>query len=228
MAISNHERVGRALALLKEGLYPYIDREMKAVYKDRWHLAATPFVDPDNTLKRPIVDILREDVAAQLKLLGGKWDDVFKSTLGRAERTLISELRTIRNTWAHGSSTVSTDDAYRALDSVARILNAISAAPQADAVEKQRYELLRLRFEDQARRETRRAAVTSIEALPQADSNPGAKSSPLTKMSPPVATNKQNLPLIYGKSSKTEAPTNTASQPNSSVEPISPKDSNNC
>jgi predicted AAA+ superfamily ATPase len=171
MAISNHERVGRALSLLKEGLHPYIEREMKSVYKDRWLVAATPYVDEDHTLKRSVALILREDVAAQLKLMDRQWNEVFKKTLGKAERSLINELINTRNTWAHGSSTVSTDDAYRALDSVVRLLNAVTA-PQADTVEKQRYELLRLRFEDQARRETRRVAVAPTEGQPTSGLKP--------------------------------------------------------
>lgn len=165
MAISNHERIGRALNTLKDGLHPYIEREMRNIYKDKWLLAATPFVDDDRTLRRNIADTLRDDVAAQLKVMWGKWDDVFKQTLGRAERTLISELRTIRDTWAHGGGTTSTDDAYRALDSVTRLLSAIGA-PEADTVDKQRYELLRQRFEEQARKETRRAAVAPVEGTP--------------------------------------------------------------
>ena len=36
MAITNSERVGKALDLLKEGLRPYVERELKATYKDRW------------------------------------------------------------------------------------------------------------------------------------------------------------------------------------------------
>lgn len=171
MAISNHERVGRALTLLKEGLYPYIEREMKSVYKDRWLVAATPFVDEDRTLKRSVASILGDDVAAQLKLMDRQWNEVFKKTLGKAERSLVNELINTRNTWAHGSSTVSTDDAYRALDSIVRLLNAI-ASPQADAVEKQRYELLRLRFEDQARHLTRRVAVAPTEGQPTSGLKP--------------------------------------------------------
>lgn len=166
MSISNHERVGRALNLLKEGLYLFIEREMKAVYKDKWLLATVPHIDPDNTLRRKPEDILKDDVIAQLKLMWGKWDDVFKQTLGQAERTLISELRNTRNAWAHGSTSVSTEDAYRALDSVVRLLNAVGAAEQSDVVEKQRYELMRQRFEEQARRETRRAAVAPMEGTP--------------------------------------------------------------
>ncbi|MDX2099489.1 MAG: Swt1 family HEPN domain-containing protein [Leptolyngbyaceae cyanobacterium bins.59] len=166
MSISNHERVGRALNLLKEGLYPYIEREMRSVYRDKWLLAAIPLIDPDNTLRRKPEDILKEDVSAQLKLMWGKWDDVFKQTLGQTERTLISELRNTRNAWAHGSTSVPTEDAYRALDSIVRLLNAIGAAEQSDIVEKQRSELMRQRYEDQARREARRAAVAPMEGTP--------------------------------------------------------------
>jgi hypothetical protein len=36
MTISNRERVGRALDYLKEGLYPFVWREMKATYGDKW------------------------------------------------------------------------------------------------------------------------------------------------------------------------------------------------
>lgn len=47
MAITNKERVGRALDTLKEGLYPFIEREMRSVYRDKWVLAATSSI-PDN------------------------------------------------------------------------------------------------------------------------------------------------------------------------------------
>jgi hypothetical protein len=33
MAITNSERVGKALELLKDGLRPYVERELKATYK---------------------------------------------------------------------------------------------------------------------------------------------------------------------------------------------------
>ena len=35
MAISNHERVGKALDLLKSGLAPFVEREFKNLYADR-------------------------------------------------------------------------------------------------------------------------------------------------------------------------------------------------
>src|SRR6516164_4166351 len=36
MAVTNHERVGKALDLIKEGLQPFVEREMKAQYSQSW------------------------------------------------------------------------------------------------------------------------------------------------------------------------------------------------
>lgn len=164
MAISNHERVGRALTLLKQGLYPFVEREMQAIHGKRWLIPASSSL-PDNYVRnKDVQTVLREDISALLIVMWEQWNSVFKQTLGQSERTLVSELRTTRNDWAH-KSTFTTDDAYRALDSITRLLTAISAT-EADQVEKQKQELLRVRFEDQARRETRRAAVAPTEGQP--------------------------------------------------------------
>ena len=81
---------------------------------------------------------------------------------GQAERSLVSELRDVRNKWAH-QKPFSSDDAYRALDSAGRLLTAVSA-PQADEIEKMKMELLRLRFDEQVRSEKRKSAGTAIES----------------------------------------------------------------
>jgi len=164
MSISNRERVGRALELLKDGLYPFVEREMRSVFGDKWIVAATSFVPEDHTLRRTVQQILKQDESAILKLMSGQWRDVFKKTLGNAERSLVGELIDTRNSWAHNKP-FSTDDAYRALDSVSRLLSSISA-PEADEVDKQKQELLRVRFTEQARRETRRATLQPVEGNP--------------------------------------------------------------
>src|SRR5262249_55830101 len=104
------------------------------------------------------------DTQALLVTMWEEWNDVFRKVLGQAERTLISELRDWRNKWAHQEA-LSTDDTYRALDSIERILKAISA-PEASEIEKQKQELLRIRFEEQARKEKVKAATTSVEGQP--------------------------------------------------------------
>ena len=142
MAITNKERVGRGLDLLREGLYPFVEREMRFKYRDKWLLNATSSIPQDRTLRRDAAQILKEDVYALLVLICDKWHSVFKKNLGHAERSLVGELRDTRNRWAHNGS-FSNDDTYRALDSVDRLLSAIFA-PQADTVKQQKQELLGL------------------------------------------------------------------------------------
>lgn len=168
--ISNRERVGRGLELLHNGLYPFVEREMRAAYSDKWLVAATPFVSEDRTLRRSVEQILKQDIGELLKLVWNQWREVFKKTLGNAEKNLVGELMVTRNQWAHNDS-FSTDDTYRALDSIARLLAAISA-PEAEEVEKQKQELLRVRFEEQARREKRRATASPVEGNPQSGLKP--------------------------------------------------------
>jgi hypothetical protein len=58
MAITNKERVGRALDILREGLYPFVEREMRSIFGDKWTVAATSSVPEDYTSKRSIAKIL--------------------------------------------------------------------------------------------------------------------------------------------------------------------------
>ncbi len=161
MAITNQERVGKALELLKDGLGPFVDREVQDKIKAGGvHMdTIRRFVDDPNLTDKPID---QWDVAALLKLMWETWNDVFRTVLGRAERSLVSEIREQRNKWAHQDS-FSSDDADRALDSIARLLTAVSA-PQADEVNRMKMELRRLVFEEQARSERRRGAGTAVES----------------------------------------------------------------
>ncbi len=146
MAISNREQIARALTLLGQGLYPYVEKEMQAVHREGWLTAAKTCLRDDPTSKRDIADILREDVSALLNVISKQWDRVFKknTNLGHAERALVSELIEVRNRWAHQQqSPFSAEDTYRALDSIARLLKAVSA-PEADTVEKEKQKALRI------------------------------------------------------------------------------------
>jgi predicted AAA+ superfamily ATPase len=164
MAISNAERVSKALELLNQGLFPFMKRKLKAFYGDSWFEQASANLREYQMLGKRDGDE-HWDTQALLLVMWDQWNVVFRNVLGQSERTLVSELREVRNKWAH-QEPFSTDDAYRALDSVQRLLSAVSAADQATEVERQKQELLRIRFEDQARKEVRKAAVTSIEGQP--------------------------------------------------------------
>src|SRR5438128_325235 len=162
MAITNHERVGKALDLLKDGLQPFVEREMKAQHAQMWLDQARLSVAETQTHMFSGKGDPHWDSASLLSVMWNQWNVVFRKTLGQAERTLVSELRDVRNRWAH-QKPFSSDDAYRALDSVGRLLTAVSS-PQADEIEKMKMELLRVRFDEQVRTEKRKSAGTVIES----------------------------------------------------------------
>ena len=81
MAITNHERVGKALDLLKAGLGPFVEREVRGAQKSG-KLDAHRLRDygEDRVLgSKPIPEW---DVAGLLKLMWDTWHDVFREILG--------------------------------------------------------------------------------------------------------------------------------------------------
>lgn len=160
MSMSNYERVGKALGLVKDGLRPFVEREMQAQFHDAWEDEIGAML-ADSRLGGGRGDAL-QDVAVQLVTMDRHWGAVFRKTLGKAERSLVNELLDVRNRWAH-QNPFSGDDADRALDSMARLLTAVSA-PEADEVTKMKLELRRLIFDEQVRQEKRRAGGSLIEA----------------------------------------------------------------
>ena len=167
MAITNRDRVGKALDLVKDGLGPFVEREFVRVYRKRADdQARRYFNDRRLSTDRPV----REwDAAALLGLMSSPaWGDVFAQVLGPVERSHISELRDARNKWAHQENFTG-DDAERTLDTAARLLTAVSAE-QSDEVGGMRQELRRLVFDEQTRNATRRAGGSLIEPAAAASS----------------------------------------------------------
>lgn len=163
MAITNHERVGKALELLKDGLAPFVTRELRNQHKQMWlQVARESVADTQTHLFK--ADVEPEwDAASLLSIMWNQWNNTFRNPLGSAERSLVSELRDVRNRWAH-QKPFSSDDAYRALDSVGRLLSAVVAPAQVEEIERLKTELLRVRFDEQVRSEKRRTAETAIES----------------------------------------------------------------
>jgi hypothetical protein len=108
MAITNQERVGKAMNLLRAGLAPFVEREVQAAAKAGTVRmdAVQRFADDPMLGRKPIA---QWDVAGLLKLMWETWNDVFGRTLGRAERSLVQELRDWRNKWAHQEPFASRD-----------------------------------------------------------------------------------------------------------------------
>jgi hypothetical protein len=83
----------------------------------------------------------------------------------------VSELRDVRNHWAHNEQ-FSSNDAIRALDSMERLLAAVSASDATAEVGQMRMDLMRSIFDDQRRQEMRKKSFQPTEGKPQGGLKP--------------------------------------------------------
>lgn len=167
MSVSNYDRIGKALKTLNSALAPYVAAEFKRVFPDDALKTAKGYFTDTRGLDD---DMAKWDTSAIFRTIEAGWRDVFEQKFGRAHRSLVVELREIRNRWAHDDSSFTGDDVYRTLDSVERLLLAISS-PVADVVAAEKAEVLRLRYLEGTRTEARRQsaqplAVESTHGLP--------------------------------------------------------------
>lgn len=147
MALSNRDRIGQMFDILSPALNQFItdvltphlapgaDWAQLVAAKDGAKGSKTySATDPLMQLR-----MLSENITGQVK---ANWYP-FDKHLAPVQRSYASELRTVRNSWAHGDAFVD-DDAYRALDTAERLLKSISAGPAADQVAKIRKDLRRV------------------------------------------------------------------------------------
>ena len=144
MALSNYERVGKAVQLLAEGLAPFVDRECRAKFGDDWP-AVVQRRDTWGGGGRPR-KVNPDDAQFLLKVIWAEWDTIFSKKLSRSDRSYVSELQEVRNDWAH-NNTFSIDDALRTLDTAQRLLESVAAGTQANEVGKLHQDLLRQKCE---------------------------------------------------------------------------------
>lgn len=169
MAITNRERIGKGLDLLASGLRPFVERELKSHLGDKWQ---DGLPTAENRPGRPVARSANlDDPQILLSVLWDQWNTVFRKVLGPADRSIVSELRNTRNQWAYNEQ-FSSNDAIRALDSIERLLNAVSAADAATEVGRMRMDLMRYMFEEQGRSEMRKKAFQATEGKPQGGLKP--------------------------------------------------------
>lgn len=138
------ERIGEALDVLRHGLEPFIDREMRKAHGKDWATAV-------RKSERKPQSRTTWDVYALLNVLLSYWNAVFKEVLSQTDRSLTYELLEVRNRWAHQEA-FSVDDAYRALDSAQRLLVSIKSTEQASKLAQKKNESLRLISKDESHR----------------------------------------------------------------------------
>jgi hypothetical protein len=129
MTLSNHERIGRALESARAGLLKYVTEEMERVYGTNWHQRARESLPGwQKTMGSELV----LDIQALIAIVLDPRHEGFALLKVPRSRTLLFDLREIRNTFAHQKEA---GDTYtnRALDTVELLLEAVKA-PQATAI----------------------------------------------------------------------------------------------
>ncbi len=169
MALSNHERVGKAMALLGEGLAPFVARECAIKFGEDW-TADVQRADTRGGGHTRAVNPL--DPQFLLKVMWDEWRTIFSKKLGRTERNYISELQDIRNKWAHNEA-FTADRALRAMETAKLLLESAGAGTHATSVDKFYQELLRQRFEEQARKVRKQASATTSATQEKSLANTG-------------------------------------------------------
>src|SRR2546428_13012717 len=134
MAATNHERVGKVLEVLNTGLQPFVERELQSAHGAKWVATVKQALTNGRLPYHGTESQPEWDSATLLKVIWECWNDIFGQTLGRAERSLVSELMEVRNRCAH-QHTFSIEHAYRAFASTQRLLNRVSAGRESEDVQ---------------------------------------------------------------------------------------------
>jgi len=140
--------------LLSEGLTPYVESKLRQAYPDNWIRAVSGSFREDRG--RIGTDSVDWDTHALLTVMWDQWNAIFRNDLGHFERSLVSELREVRNRWAHQQN-FEFDDAFRVLDSVDRLLTAIHAA-NVSVVKREKSDLLESHVADAVNTQVQRTA----------------------------------------------------------------------
>jgi len=162
MAKSTRQYVFEGMELMPEALAPFVEKRLENALTGHWRTQVAEklrlHADPDGEIAW--------DQAGLLHAMNRFWPDAFSTVLGRAERAIVNELVTIRNRLSHNEP-FTYDDAERALDSMRRLLEAVSAREPADRLARMRDTILRTRFSElrrnEERRKTRRLAEISVD-----------------------------------------------------------------
>ena len=152
MAKSTRQYVFEGMELLPSALIPFVEKRLETSLKGHWQIQVIeklPSLRPNSNGE------VGWDQAALFNAMDRFWTEAFKAVLGRAERSLVNELGDVRNKLSH-NETFTYDDAERALDSMRRLMEAISAGETAEQLGKMRDTILRTKFSELARNEERR------------------------------------------------------------------------
>lgn len=127
LALSNRDRIGRALEILGGGLAPFVDRHM-AAFLSRGRDWLDVMAERARREGRPD-KMNRSDARVLLRVIVQN-PGVFRENFSRLELAYAREIAEVANRWAH-LEPFPDDDTSRALDTMARLLRAAGAEAEA-------------------------------------------------------------------------------------------------
>lgn len=151
MAKSTRQYVFEGMELLPEGLIPFVEKRLESAIKGHWQVEVVERVSG----LRANGGAVTWDQQGLLKTMMAFWKDAFSMVLGHPERSYVSELLDVRNKLSH-NETFTYDDAERALDTMRRLMESISAGETAAEISKMRDTILRTKYAELQRNEERR------------------------------------------------------------------------
>lgn len=151
MAKTARQFVSDGLELIPDALSPWVETRLSANLPGYWQAQVSDkvrglYVKDGN---------IHWDQLALFKVMDVFWNDAFREVLGRTDRAMVNELIEVRNNWAHNEP-FSYDDSERALDTMRRLMDSISAGEASDKLTNLRNAVLRVKFEEMRRSAERR------------------------------------------------------------------------
>ncbi len=151
MAKSTRQYVFDGMELLPSVLTPFVAKRLESSLKGQWQVEVAERVSGLKVNGGTIT----WDQQALLKTMMAFWKEAFAMVLGHPERSYVSELLDVRNKLSHNEN-FTYDDAERALDTMRRLTEAISAGEASDELGKMRDTILRTKYAELQRNEERR------------------------------------------------------------------------
>ncbi|GHC11961.1 DUF499 domain-containing protein [Cerasicoccus arenae] len=167
MALSNRDRLGKAIDLFTDSWRTWVVQQLDEKYDGSGAEKAQEYLTQGSKSGQHVPKSPKEwDAAAIVSIVLSLWQYCFRYKLEKGERSMLHELQSIRNEWAH-QKPFSTTDTLRHLDTVIRLLNAINDAESVREVEKMHGEVMRNRFSEMQRTASDRAKRQATAGTPR-------------------------------------------------------------
>lgn len=172
MALSNRDRIGKSLDIFTEAYRPWVVLQLKSRHGEDGEKKGQELLEQSTRSgDRKPKGVGDWDVSNLLTVINGEWPYLFSKKLGQADRSMLHELQEVRNQWAH-QKPFSTNDTQRAMDTIVRLLKAISAEEPVVEAEKLLGEVMRTRFAEMQRTASGRAKKEATKGNPREGLHP--------------------------------------------------------